>query len=81
MRVHDFEHNQVYSASVQYIREMLSNNFSRGAKECYRHLGEHIEHTCIDLASLKETDSVEIWDNKMEIIQDDGIKIAIERVN
>lgn len=79
MRVHDFENNQVYSASVQYVRELLAENFSRGAKECYRHLGEHIEHTYIDLASLKESDSVEIWHDKIEIIQNDGIKTCIER--
>ena len=79
MRVRDFENNQIYSATVQYVRELLSENFRQGAKECYRHLGEHIEHAYIDLARLKESDSMEIWQDRFELVRDDGTQIAIER--
>ena len=80
MRVHDFEYNQIYSASVQAIREMLQDQFLSGAKNCYKHLGGRIAHEYINLAKLKESDSVEIWQDRIEIIRQDGIKTAIERV-
>ena len=81
MKVRDFELQQHYSASKQYVRELLFDNFLQGAKVCYKHLGEHIEHACIDLTNLKESDSVEIWQDRIELIKQDGIKIYIERVN
>ena len=79
MRVHDLKHNQVYSATVQAIREIIIDQFYSCPKRCYKHLGGDRQSIMFRLSNLKETDTVELWSDKIEIISDDGIKTCIER--
>lgn len=79
MRVHDLKNNQVYSATVQAIRELIMDKFYTRPKRCYKHLGGSKQQMMFRLSDLKESDTVELWGDKIEIISDDGIKTCIER--
>lgn len=70
-----------HTATTEWLRELVLDEILAGAKKVYKRLGDKIQHTFIDPEVTDRFERVDLYDNKIELVQNGEPKIVIERVD